>query len=227
MATIVIIGLLAFIGYEMYIYNLFQAGHASAEETGKAEPQVSQQAAEDADIMGKSTFDVNAELKRMRRQKEEQQRKESIARGEMTEDGKEIAQPVNPEDCEVEQKKVWKQVPTEELPEIFDEPDVPLAEGNPLNDLDLTFGAKRKTLDEEDERRVSESMYKMFDDTVVLDDICNQAPEVGREICRLIDKYKKEMLSKKEPQNPDKENVMQRRFSMADRYMDFTADDLV
>ena len=122
MATIIIICLLAFIGYELYIYNLFQAGQANNDESTKAESPTSEQGVDD-DIIGKSTFDVNAELKRMRQRKEAEEQKEAIAKGEMTEDGKEIAKPVNPEDCEMEPKKVWKQVPTEELNDMFDEPE--------------------------------------------------------------------------------------------------------
>jgi hypothetical protein len=60
----------------------------------------------------------------------------------MTEDGKEIAKPVNPEDCEFEQKKIWKQVPTEQLDGLFDEPDEPeepYAEGATIDDIDLAF----------------------------------------------------------------------------------------
>ena len=110
MATIVIICLLAFIGYELYIYNQFQAGQMNNSEAPKAEVTTSEQCVDDADIIGKSTFDVNAELKRMRQRKEADERKETIAKGEMTEDGKEVAKPVNPEDCEMEPKKVWKQV---------------------------------------------------------------------------------------------------------------------
>ena len=37
MATIVIICLLAFIGYELYIYNQFQAGQMNNSESPKAE----------------------------------------------------------------------------------------------------------------------------------------------------------------------------------------------
>ena len=68
MATIVIICLLAFIGYELYVYNQFQAGQANNGESPKAESPTSEQGVDD-DIIGKSTFDVNAELKRMRQKK--------------------------------------------------------------------------------------------------------------------------------------------------------------
>ena len=65
MATIVIICLLGFIGYELYIFNQFQAGQTNNGEPQKTESPTSGQGI-DADIIGKSTFDVNAELKRMR-----------------------------------------------------------------------------------------------------------------------------------------------------------------
>jgi len=177
----------------------------------------------DNDIMGKSTFDVNAELRRIRQEKEEKERKAAIARGEMTENGEEIAQEVSPEDCEVETKKVWEQVPTEQLDDIFDEqnPDVPMAKGDPLNDVDLMFGPKRKELDADEERKVSESMYDMFNDTHILDDLCDQVPEVGREIRRMIDKYKAEMAAPKKPKDVDTGDIIRKRFSMEDRYADF------
>ena len=91
--------------------------------------------------MGKSTFDVDVELRRIREREEEQRRKEAIAKGEMTEDGKEIAQEVAVEDCEIEAKREWKQVPTEELEAMFDESDEPgdpHAEGVIIDDIDLT-----------------------------------------------------------------------------------------
>lgn len=225
MATVVMLFLLAAILYEFIVFNHFQEKIANGAER-KTEPSASTcSSIERDDIMGKSMFDVKAELRRMRQQKEKQQRNEAIAKGEMTEDGCEIAQEVKPEDCELEQKPVWKQVPKEDLPEMFEEPDMPLAKGDPLNDLDLTFGG-RKNLDKEEEREVSEKMYKLFDDTVVLDDICDQAPEVGREIRRMIDKYKKEMFKTEEQKN-EVEDIMQRRFSMKDRYADFNVEDLV
>lgn len=105
MATIVITCLLAFIGYEMYIYNQFQRNQSKDCQPRKADSPPSEQGVDDADIIGRSTFDVNAELERMRQRKEDAERKEAIAKGEMTEDGKEIAEEVKPEDCELEQKR--------------------------------------------------------------------------------------------------------------------------
>ena len=194
MATIVIICLLAFIGYELYIYNQFQAGQANNGESPKVESLTSEQGVDD-DIIGKSTFDVNAELKRMRQRKEAEEQKEAIAKGEMTEDGKEIAKPVNPEDCEMEPKKVWKQVPTEELNDMFDEPEEaeepnqPLADGGTIDDIDLAFrNVRRKDLSEEEELQVVK-VFKELKGTEFLDAIEQQFSEVGTRIDELIEKH--------------------------------------
>ena len=201
MATIVIICLLAFIGYELYIYNQFQAGQTNNGESPKAEAPKSEQGVDD-DIIGKSTFDVNAELKRMRQKKEVEERKDAIAKGEMTEDGKEIAKPVNPEDCEMEPKKVWKQVPTEELDDMFDEPEEadepnePLADGGTIDDIDLAFrNVRRKDLSEEEELQVMK-VFKELKGTEFLDAIEQQFSEVGTRIDELIEKHS----AKEEPE---------------------------
>lgn len=201
MATIIIICLLAFIGYELYIYNQFQAGQTNNGESPKAEAPKSEQGVDD-DIIGKSTFDVNAELKRMRQKKEVEERKDAIAKGEMTEDGKEIAKPVNPEDCEMEPKKVWKQVPTEELDDMFDEPEEadepnePLADGGTIDDIDLAFrNVRRKDLSEEEELQVVK-VFKELKGTEFLDAIEQQFSEVGTRIDELIEKHS----AKEEPE---------------------------
>lgn len=201
MATIIIICLLAFIGYELYIYNQFQAGQTNNGESPKAEAPKSEQGVDD-DIIGKSTFDVNAELKRMRQKKEVEERKDAIAKGEMTEDGKEIAKPVNPEDCEMEPKKVWKQVPTEELDDMFDEPEEadepnePLADGGTIDDIDLAFrNVRRKDLSEEEELQVMK-VFKELKGTEFLDAIEQQFSEVGTRIDELIEKHS----AKEEPE---------------------------
>lgn len=201
MATIVIICLLAFIGYELYIYNQFQAGQTNNGESPKAEAPKSEQGVDD-DIIGKSTFDVNAELKRMRQKKEVEERKDAIAKGEMTEDGKEIAKPVNPEDCEMEPKKVWKQVPTEELDDMFDEPEEadepnePLADGGTIDDIDLAFrNVRRKDLSEEEELQVMK-VFKELKGTEFLDAIEQLFSEVGTRIDELIEKHS----AKEEPE---------------------------
>lgn len=191
MATIIIICLLAFIGYELYIYNQFQAGQANNDESTKAESPTSEQGVDD-DIIGKSTFDVNAELKRMRQRKEEAERKEAIAKGEMTEDGKEIAEEVKPEDCELEQKKVWKQVPAEELNDMFDEPEgaeEALADGGTIDDIDLAFrNVRRKDLSEEEELQMVK-VFKELKGTELLDAIEHLFSEVGVRIDELIEKH--------------------------------------
>lgn len=194
MATIIIICLLAFIAYELYIYNQFQAGQANNGESPKVESLTSEQGVDD-DIIGKSTFDVNAELKRMRQRKEAEEQKEAIAKGEMTEDGNEIAKPVNPEDCEMEPKKVWKQVLTEELNDMFDEPEEaeepnePLADGGTIDDIDLAFrNVRRKDLSEEEELQVVK-VFKELKGTEFLDAIEQQFSEVGTRIDELIEKH--------------------------------------
>ena len=195
MATIIIICLLAFIGYELYIYNQFPAGQANNGKSTKAESPTSEHDVDDADIIGKSTFDVNVELKRMRQRKEAEEQKEAIAKGEMTEDGNEIAKPVNPEDCEMEPKKVWKQVPTEELNDMFDEPEEaeepnqPLADGGTIDDIDLAFrNVRRKDLSEEEELQVVK-VFKELKGTDFLDAIEQQFSEVGTRIDELIEKH--------------------------------------
>lgn len=194
MATVVIICLLAFIGYELYIYNQFQAGQTNNCAYPKTESPTSGQSVDD-NIIGKSTFDVNAELKRMRQRKETDERKEAIAKGEMTEDGKEVAKPVNPDDCEMEPKKVWRQVPTEELDDMFDEPedseqaDEPLADGGTIDDIDLAFrNVGRKDLSEEEELQVVK-VFKELKGTEFLDAIEQQFSEVGTRIDELIEKH--------------------------------------
>ena len=198
MATIVIICLLVFIGYELYIYNQFQAGQTNNCASPKTESPTSGQGVDD-DIIGKSTFDVTAELKRMRQRKEEEERKEAIAKGEITEDGNEIAKPVNPEDCEMEPKKVWKQVPAEELDDMFDEPeatDEPLADGGTIDDIDLAFrNVRRKDLSEEEELQVMK-VFKELKGTEFLDAIEQRFSEVGTRIDELIEKHS----AKEEPE---------------------------
>ena len=127
----------------------------------------------------------------MRQRQEEAKRKEAIAKGEMTEDGKEIAKPVNPEDCEFEQKKVWKQVSSEEIKEMFDvseEPDEPQASGMTINDVDLAFNnLGRKDLTEE-EARHTVAVFKELEGTEFLDAVERQFSDVGTRIDELIDR---------------------------------------
>ena len=228
MVTVLMFFLLVAILYEFIIYNHYQEKmleHSGQEKTNVSAP-VPQP--DETDIVGKSTFNMKAEMERKRKLKEEAERKAAVARGEMTEDGKEVAQEVKPEDCEVETRKVVVQVPDEELDDMFSDQEVPRANGDIINDIDLRFGANRRDLDEEEERRISENMYKALDETVLLDDICNQAPEVGREIRRMIDKYKKEMSEAiEQAKNEESKKTLQRKFTMAERYADFDVEDLV
>lgn len=225
MVSVLMFFLLVAILYEFIIYNHYQEKKNAKSEKEKTEAA---RQPDDSDIIGKSTFNMKAEMERIQKRKEEAERKAAVARGEMTEDGKEIAQEVKPEDCEVETKKVVVQVPDEELDDMFSEQDVPRANGNIINDIDLKFGANRRDLDEEEERRISESMYKALDETMLLDDICNQAPEVGREIRRMIDRYKKEMSEAiEQTKKDDSIKPLQRKFTMAERYADFDVEDLV
>lgn len=191
MASIVIGGALCMFVYAMAIYLLYPCGASSPETRQKgAEPELSAKTV-DCDIIGKSTFDVKAELRRIRQVKEEAARKEAIAKGEMTEDGREIAQEVNPEDCELEQQKVWKQVPTEQLAAIFDEPeepDEPQASGMTINDVDLAFNnLGRKDLTEE-EARHTVAVFKELEGTEFLDAVERQFSNVGERIDELIEK---------------------------------------
>lgn len=220
--------LLVAILYEFIIYNHYQEKTVAKSEKDTTSVSSPVPQPEDADIIGKSTFNMKAEMERKRMLKEEEERKAAVARGEMTEDGKEIAQEVKPEDCELESKKVVVQVPDEELDDMFAGQEIPMANGDIINDLDLKFGANKRDLDEEEERRVSENMYKALDETILLEDICNQAPEVGREIRRMIDKYKKEMSEAIEQAKKDESiKPLQQKFTMAERYADFDVEDLV
>lgn len=242
MGSFFIITILCIVIYLLVCYEFFPAGSQQTQVSSDSSQDNDHSQVSDDDIMGKSTFDVNAELRKKRVREEEQRRKEAIAKGEMTEDGKEIAQEVSVEDCEVETKREWKQVPTEELDAMFDETEVPVegyADGNPINDIDLSLHIARKdNPDEEEERKASEVLYKFFENTEVLDEICNQAPDEGKRICSLIDKYKKEMSeaamsqkkqgdARQEKKEKSHDDASPKRLSMAERYADFGIEDLV
>ena len=242
MGSFFIITILCIIIYLLVCYEFFPAGSQQTQVSSDSSQDNDHSQVSDDDIMGKSTFDVNAELRKKRVREEEQRRKEAITKGEMTEDGKEIAQEVSVGDCEVETKREWKQVPTEELDAMFDETEVPVegyADGNPINDIDLSLHIARKdNPDEEEERKASEVLYKFFENTEVLDEICNQAPDEGKRIRRLIDKYKKEMSeaamsqkkqgdARQEKKEKSHDDASPKRLSMAERYADFGIEDLV
>ena len=242
MGSFFIITILCIIIYLLVCYEFFPAGSQQTQVSSNSSQNNDHSQVSDDDIMGKSTFDVNAELRKKRVREEEQRRKEAIAKGEMTEDGKEIAQEVSMEDCEVETKREWKQVPTEELDAMFDETEEPVegyADGNPINDIDLSLHIARKdNPDEEEERKASEVLYKFLADTEVLDEICNQAPDEGKKIRSLIDKYKKEMSeaamsqkkqgdARQEKKEQSQDDASPKRFTMEERYADFGLDELV
>ena len=123
MGSFFIITVLCIIIYLLVCYEFFSPDKQQIQGSNEKPKGYDHRQMSDDDIMGKSTFDVNAELRKKREREEEMKRKEAVAKGEMTEDGKEIAQEVAIEDCEVEPKREWKQVPTEELDALFDEPD--------------------------------------------------------------------------------------------------------
>lgn len=192
MANIVITCLLCILVYELYLFITYPPGQHPCntdkpEEIGD-EPKANHS---DADIIGKSKLDMSAELKRMRERKEDAERKAAIAKGEMTEDGKEIATEVAIEDCEVEPKKVWKQVSTEELADMFDESDEQEehhAEGSTIDDIDLAFrNVHRDDLTEEEANQVV-AVFKELEGTELLDAIERQFADVGTRIDSLIDR---------------------------------------
>ena len=229
MATVVIIGILAFIAYELAIFNHYQKEPPHGGKQANSETEVSPKV-EDADIIGKSSFNMKAEMERMRQRQEEAKRKEAVAKGEMTEDGKEIAKPVNPEDCEFEQKKVWKQVPTEQLNNLFDEPDEPeesYAEGATIDDIDLAFkNVGRKDMSEEEERSVVK-VFKGLEGTELFDTITKDFPHIGDCINDLFDKYENKPM---EDAVSDKNNIKvepKETFSIPERFEDFNIHDYV
>lgn len=244
MGSCFIITILCIIIYLLVWYEFFPAGTQQTRgRSDNSQDNDHSQVSKD-DIMGKSSFDVNTELRKKREREEGRKRKEAIAKGEMTEDGKEIAQEVTMEDCEVEQKKVFVPVPVEEISKVLpieddEEPAEGYASGHTFNDLDLTLNKVRKDeIEEEEELQTSEVLYRFLADTEVLDEICNLAPVEGKRICRMIDRYKKEMSKGKEPQKEpdvsktqekpaDTATVTPKRFTMAERYADFGLEDLV
>ena len=189
MATFIMLCILCIFLYVAVVFLLYPSEQGQTTKKNESDP-VKQN--ENTDIMGKSTFDVNAELLQMRQRQEEANRKAAIAKGEMTEDGKEIAQEVRPEDCEVEQKKVWTQVPTEQLDDMFSEPedsDEPRAQGATIDDVDLAFqNIGRDDLTEEEEHHAV-TVFKELKGTELLDAVEHQFADIGARIDSLIDKY--------------------------------------
>lgn len=177
--------------YAVAVFLLYPCGARTPESQQKTAHQESAATASEGDIMGKSSFDVNAELRRIRQAKEETARKAAVAKGEITEDGKEIAQEVKPEDCEFEQKKVWKQVPPEEIKAMFDEPEEPgepHASGMTINDIDLAFNNLQRDDLTEEEACQTVAVFKNLEGTELLDEVEKQFSEVGMRIDELIDR---------------------------------------
>lgn len=215
MTTFILIGLLTIIAYELFVFIKYPPGvRPELENTGNTEARTDS-TVEESTVIGRSTLDLGAQLRRMEDRRAETELQAAVRRGEMTEDGKEIAKAVDIEECQLEEKKTIVPVPDEELDDMFAEPDVPMAQGNPLNDIDLAFDtARRKEPDEQDERMAAD-VFKSLEGTELLDQVCGRWPEVGENIQRILDKYYGE------------ESERPRGFVMPDRFEDFNINDLV
>jgi hypothetical protein len=216
--------------YAIVVYLLYPCGASSPEVQQKSTGPEPPAKTADCDIIGKSTFDMKAEMERKRKQKEEAERKDAIARGEMTEDGKEIAQEVAMEDCEVETKREWKQVPTEELDAMFDEPDYsgePQAEGVIIDDIDLAFHTVRKKEPTKEEVRKAAETLIQLEGTEFKDEICRLFPEVKNDIDRVMKMYSSELNRNTKEPEPKKVNKKQEKKPFPERFEDFTVEDLV
>lgn len=229
MGSFFIITILCIIIYLLVCYEFFSPNRQHTHGSYVKPQECGHRQTSDDDIMGKSTFDVNVELRRMREREEEQRRKEAIAKGEMTEDGKEIAQEVALEDCEVEPKREWKQVPTEELDAMFDEPDEPgdpHAEGVIIDDIDLTFHTVRKKNPTKEEiRKAAETLIKL-EGTEFKDEICRLLPEAKNDIDRVMKMYSAE-LNGNEAKPESQVIKKQEKKPFPERFEDFSVEDLV
>jgi len=229
MGSFFIITILCIIIYLLLCYEFFPAGTQQTQGNGEKPQETDHSHDVDDDIIGKSTFDVNAELRKKREQEEERKRKEAVAKGEMTEDGKEIAQEVAIEDCEVETKREWKQVPTEELGAMFDEPDEPgdpHAEGVIIDDIDLTFHTVRKKNPTKEEIRKAAETLIQLEGTEFKDEICRLLPEAKNDIDRVMKMYSAE-LDGGETKPKHQVNMRQDRKPFPERFEDFSVEDLV
>ena len=229
MGSFFIITILCIIIYLLVCYEFFSPDRQQTHGSNVKPQECDHRQTSDDDIMGKSTFDVNAELRRMREREEDLKRKEAIAKGEMTEDGKEIAQEVAEEDCEVEPKREWKQVPTEELDAMFDEPDElgdPHAEGVIIDDIDLTFRTVRKKNPTKEEiRKAAETLIKL-EGTEFKDEICRLLPEAKNDIDRVMKMYSAE-LNGNETKPESQVIKKQEKKPFPERFEDFSVEDLV
>lgn len=219
MATFMLIGLLAIIAYELFIFIKYPPGVRPKTENTIKRHVSEKTAEEDCVIMGHSTFNMSDHLHRMEVRQAEEERKTAVVRGEMTEDGKETAQPVSIEDCQLEEKKQIVPVPDEELDDMFAELEVPTATGDPLDDIDLAFNtARQKVPDEQDEQKAAEVLNNLKG-TELLDMVAGLWPEIGENVERIIDKYYGEKSD-----NPETKG---HGFTMPDRFEDFNVSFLV
>lgn len=230
MGSFFIITVLCIIIYLLVCYEFFSPDRQQIQGSNEKPQGYDHRQMSDDDIMGKSTFDVNAELRKKREREEEMKRKEAVTKGEMTEDGKEIAQEVAIEDCEVEPKREWKQVPTEELDALFDEPDEPgdpHAEGVIIDDIDLTFRTVRKKNPTKEEiRKVAETLIKL-EGTEFKDEICRLLPEAKSDIDRVMNMYAAELNGNETKPKQKKEIKRQEKKPFPERFEDFSVEDLV
>lgn len=229
MGSFFIITVLSIIIYLLVCYEFFSPDRQQTHWSNEKPQGYDHRQTSDDDIMGKSTFDVDVELRRIREREEEQRRKEAIAKGEMTEDGKEIAQEVAVEDCEIEAKREWKQVPTEELDAMFDESDEPgdpHAEGVIIDDIDLTFHTVRKKNPTKEEiRKAAETLIKL-EGTEFKDEICRLLPEAKNDIDRVMKMYSAE-LNGNETKPESQVIKKQEKKPFPERFEDFSVEDLV
>lgn len=230
MATIIIALLLCILVYELCIFIMYPPGVSQIRKPAEAGTEVVKVTASDDDIMGKSHFDMKKECRLMRQRKEEAEHKAAIARGEMTEDGKEIAQEVQAKDCEVEQKKVWQQVSPEELEAMFeesDEPNEPLAQGDTIDDIDLAFNnVGRHDMSDEEERRTVE-VLKGLEGTELFDTITQSFPHIGDCINDLFDKYEHKPVAETVTAETNKAAEQKKPFVIPERFEDFNIRDFV
>lgn len=230
MANMIIILLVIVMLYLLLCYLLYPVAAAKPKAHVKEARQEEEKPQVDDDIMGKSTFDVNAELRRIRQQKEEEALKTAIAKGEMTENGEEIAQEVSPEDCEVEPKKVWKQVPAEQLDDMFSEPDdgeEHQAQGLTIDDIDLAFNTARKKNPTKDEVRQAADTFAQLNDTVLMDDIKNLLPEVNSDIDRVMKMYASELKEARTAKASKKVSKSMKPLNLPERFEDFKVSDIL
>ena len=229
MGSFFIITVLCIIIYLLVCYEFFSPDKQQIQGSNEKPQGYDHRQMSDDDIMGKSTFDVNAELRKKREREEEMKRKEAVVKGEMTEDGKEIAQEVAVEDCEVEPKREWKQVSTEELDALFDEPDEPgdpHAEGVIIDDIDLTFRTVRKKNPTKEEiRKAAETLIKL-EGTEFKDEICRLLPEAKNDIDRVMKMYSAE-LNDNEAKPKSQVIKKQEKKPFPERFEDFSVEDLV